>query len=358
MILTIETLFNEPRIINAIIDRTQQTRQDAVHWRRYLTPHESMGTTFATYLGTTSQVVVGTMIDPHSNKPLRKRGGVQKGVGSMGTFGDRFQMDNARMDLLLELIKKYNATPSASALDAIVDFLTDDYREVMLAPMKAIDKMLGDARSRGVYNVNLGDGTSDQVKLPIEKIIATGADLGSFVSWYRELLETQSDKGKNFIAAQMTAKTFQSKVVKSKEFIDTFTLKFGAMDIRPASIVTLEMANQLLAASGIETPIEIVNERVTLADGSTYKSFADDAICLLPQYNLGMLEYYKSIEWTDRVPGKVYTEAEGGAVLISSQRTDEGRFLEYQMNAAPNLALPHKMTIVDVSATIETIQEG
>ncbi len=57
MILTIEQLFNEPRIINAIIDRTLQTRQDTVHWRRYLTPHESMGEAFVTYLGTTSQVV-------------------------------------------------------------------------------------------------------------------------------------------------------------------------------------------------------------------------------------------------------------------------------------------------------------
>lgn len=352
MILSIETLFSDPRIINAIIDRTMQTRQDTVHWRRYLTAHESMGTTFATYLGTTSQVVVGTMIDPHSNKPLRKRRGIQKGVGSIGTFGDRFQMDNARMDLLLELIKKYNGTQSAGALNEIVNFLTDDYREVMLAPMMAIDKMIGDARSRGVYYVNLGNGTSHEIVLPIEKVVATATELGSFVSFYRDLLEAQADKGKTFSAAQMTAKTFQSKIVKSKEFTDTYKLKFGSYDVSPASIVTLEMANALLTASGIETPIEIVSERVTLPDGTTYKSFADDAICLLPQDNLGTLEYYKSIEWTDRVPGKVYTEAENGAVLISSQRTDEGRFLEYQMNAAPNLALPHKMTIVDVSAEL------
>lgn len=351
MILSIETLFNEPRIVNAIIDRTMQTKQDTVHWRRYLTAHESMSTTFATYLGTTSQVVVGTMIDPHSNKPLRKRRGIQKGVGSIGTFGDRFQMDNARMDLLLELIRKFNGTQSHGDLNAIIDFLTDDYREVLLAPMMAIDKMIGDARSRGVYNVNLGNGTSSQITLPIEKIVATGTDLGSFVSWYRDLLESQADKGKTFAAAQMTARTFQNKIVKSKEFTDTYKLKFGSFDVSPASIVTLDMANTLLGASGIETPIELVSERVTLPDGTTYKSFADDAVCLLPQNNLGTLEYYKSIEWTDRVPGKVYTEAEGGAVLVSSERTGEGRFLEYQMNAAPNLSIPNKMTILDVSAT-------
>lgn len=350
MQLTLETLFSEPRIINAVIDRTMQASQDIVHWRRYLTPHESMSTTFATYLGTTSQVIAGTMIDPHSKKPLRQRRGIRKGAGTIGTFGDAFQIDNARLDMLLELIKKYNASQDAAVINEIVDFLMDDWRDVLLAPMFAIDKMVGDARSRGLYQVNLNGGDYEEIKLPVSKVVASSADLGSFVTWYRDLLEDFADKGMTFSVAQITAKTFHNKIVKSKEFVNTFIHRLGAIDINPASVVTVAMANELIKAAGIETPFEIVNERVTLAGGKAYKSFADNAMCLLPQDNLGTLEFYKSDEWSDPVPNRTYTQAESGAVLISSYRTEEGRFLEYQMNAAPNLRLPHKMAIVDLSA--------
>lgn len=355
MILTLEMLFSEPRIMNAIIDRTMQAAQDKIRWKRYLKPHESLTSTFTTFYGTTSQVIIGSMIDAHAKKPLRKRGGIGRGVGSVGTFGDAFQMDEARMDLLLELVKKYNSSSTAiqnAVLNEIVNFLTDDYLELILAPMHAIDKMLGDARSRGVYNVNLAGTEYEQIALPIENITASSADLGSFVTWYRNFLEEQADKGKTFKAAQMTALTFLNKVVKSKEFVNTFILKRGAMDINPTSVVTLDMANELISAVGIETPLEIVSERVTLPDGTTYKSFADNVISMLPQDNLGTLEFYKSLRWTDPVPGKVYTQAEGGMVLVSSANTEEGRFLDYQMNAAPNIALPHKMTIIDVSAPL------
>lgn len=349
MQLTLETLFSEPRIINAVIDRTMQARQDTIHWKRYLTPHESMATTFATYLGTTSQVIAGSMIDPHSKKPLRQRRGIRKGAGTIGTFGDAFQIDNARLDLLLELVKKYNGSQDAAILNEIVDFLMDDWRDVLLAPMFAIDKMIGDARSRGIYQVNLNGGEYEEINLPVMKVTPTSQDLGSFVTWYRDQLEAFADKGMSFTVAQLTAKTFHNKIVKSKEFVNTFILKRGALDINPASVVTVDMANELIRAAGIDVPFEIVNERVTLPGGKSYKSFADNAMCLLPQDNLGTLEFYKSDEWSDPVPNRTYTQAEGGAVLISSYRTEEGRFLEYQANMAPNLRLPHKMAIVDLS---------
>jgi hypothetical protein len=228
----------------------------------------------------------------------------------------------------------------------------DDYREILLAPMHAIDKMLGDARSRGKFFVNLGESDQyEEITLPIEKITATGTDLGLFVTWYRNLLEAQADKGKTFKVAQMTASTFINKIVKSKEFVNTFILKRGAMDINPSSVVTVDMANELLRAVGIETLIEIVSERVTMPKGDTYKSFADNVISLLPQDNLGSLEFYKSIRWSKPVPNRTYTQAEGGLLLISSYDSEEGQFLDYQMNCAPNISLPHKMTIIDVSAT-------
>ena len=35
MTLTIQTLFNEPAIVGAVINRVLQTRKDAIYWQQY-----------------------------------------------------------------------------------------------------------------------------------------------------------------------------------------------------------------------------------------------------------------------------------------------------------------------------------
>ncbi len=102
--------------------------------------------------------------------------------------------------------------------------------------------------------------------------------------------------------------------------------------------------------AGINAKIEIDDQLLANADGSVTNAFADNAIALLPSLNLGTLEYYKDSDWTDPVGNIDYTQAHSGAVLIGSERTKEGRFLEYKMNAAPNLLQPEKMAIITLPA--------
>lgn len=352
MLLTIDLLLSNPDIMKSIIDRTMQVHYDKVHWKRYLKAHESDSPTFKMAMGVVSRVIVGTMIDSYANKPLRGRKNIGSGVGEVGSFGDAFQMDNYRLDELLKLIKKFNklATKEQNTMiNEIVDFLVDDFRQIYLAPMLAIDKMIGDARSRGKYIVNINGSEAREIELPVNRFVPEKEDKDHIVSYISDKIEDLKDLGIYPTAIQMTRKTFRNRVVKSPEFVNRYKLKFDSMDIDPASIITVEMVNKLLTASDVDIPIEIVDERVELPSGEIYKSFADDKICFLPGDDLGLLEYYKSNEWSDPVPGKNYTQAENGMLLVSSQRTEEGRFLDYFMNSAPNLSAPKKISIVDLS---------
>ena len=36
MMLTIHTLFNDPNIVNAVIQRVLKTRKDTIYWQQYL----------------------------------------------------------------------------------------------------------------------------------------------------------------------------------------------------------------------------------------------------------------------------------------------------------------------------------
>lgn len=349
MLISIDLLLGNPDITKAVIDRASQVNLNRIHWKRYLKLHESSSPTFKMAVGVVSRTVAGTMIDSYANKPLRKRKNIGAGTGEVGSFGDAFQLDNYRLDQMLLLIKKFNSlnnTDQESMIEEIVDFLVDDYSQVYLAPMLALDKMIGDARSRGKYLVNINNGETREIDLPVRHFNPTSEDKDHFVSYLTDLIEDLNDLGIYPTAMQMTSKTFRKKFVDGTDFKNNYTLKFGSMEVNNAPLVTRDMANRLLEACDIPVPIEIVDERVELPGGNIYKSFADDAICLLPSDNLGTMEFYKSNEWEDRVPTKNYSEAEGGMVLISSQRTDEGRFLDYFMNAAPNLSAPNKLSII------------
>lgn len=350
MLLTIDLLLGNPDIAKAVIDRTMQVNFDQVYWKRYLKAHESKSPTFKMAMGVYSRTVVGTMIDSYANKPLRKRKNMGMGTGEVGSFGDAFQIDNYRLDQLLLLIKKFNSLKTdadqSAMIEEIVDFLVDDWKQVYLAPMLAINKMISDARSRGKYIVSINNGEAREITLPVREFTPDLEAKSHFMTYLTELIEDLKDLGINPTAMQMTPRTFRRKFIDGTDLKGTYTMKFGSFNANETKGISKDMANQLLEAYDIPVPIELVDERLELPDGKIYKGFADDAICLLPGDNLGTCEFYKSNEWEDRVPTKTYTEAENGMVLISSQRTDEGRFLDYFMNAAPNLANPSKISII------------
>ena len=174
MVFTLETLFKDSMVVKAIIDRVMQTMLDTIFWKRYLDFEETKSRTFKTYLGTVTGVTMGSVIDRNSNKPLRERKDLGSGVGMVAYLGNRYQMDNDRLDMLKSLIDKYNTAKTADqvqALNAIIEYITDDLRQCLLAPHKRMDYVLGQLRSTGkasITNSNNRDGVEVMdIELPI-----------------------------------------------------------------------------------------------------------------------------------------------------------------------------------------------
>ena len=160
MKLTLEVLFNDPNVVKAVIDRSVATQQDEIFWKRYLDFEETKSRVFKTYLGTVTGVTAGSVIDRNSNKPLRERKSLGSGYGEVAYLGDRYQMDNDRLDMIKSLIDKFNSARSAdqaSAMNAIIDYIVDDVRQIRLAPHKRMDIVVGDLRSNGKASVTLAD---------------------------------------------------------------------------------------------------------------------------------------------------------------------------------------------------------
>ena len=61
MMLTIHTLFNDPNIVNAVIQRVLQTRKDTIYWQQYLDFRRTTTRVFKDYIGQVTGVMAGSI---------------------------------------------------------------------------------------------------------------------------------------------------------------------------------------------------------------------------------------------------------------------------------------------------------
>lgn len=355
MKLTFDTLFSDPLIVKAVIDRTQAVQKDPIFWQRYLRFEETKSRTFKTYFGTQTGVRMGSIIGKDSKKPLRARTSVGSGYGEVAPLGDKYQLDNDRLDMIRQLIDKFNAQNNLENINAIVDFIFDDYRQVALAPHKRMDKIVGDLRSTGKASVKVADNPRGieliDITLPVVEHEIPVAQKASLITYLQSYIQGKKATMGTFSVMEMNQKTFNTKVKASDEFKTMYTQILGSSELLiGGGILTEKMANELLTGIGLP-PIRIVEEYVEKPDGTSVNTFADDRISLLQSDALGKMKWHQPYEATDPVPGKAYTTLAGGQ-FISTQRTEEGRFIEYGCEWIPDFSAPNKILILDTSKLV------
>lgn len=354
MYLTIQILLNDPGVVKAVIDRVQALRLDQIFWKKHLDFEETKSRVFKTYLGTVTGVVAGSVIDRNSNKPLRERKSLGSGYGEVAYMGDRYQMDNDRLDMLQELINKFNQakTPDQrAALDDIINYIVDDMRQVLLAPHKRMDIVDGDLRSDGKASVKVDDNPQGiellEMELPVHRITPQVSDKLNFVRYLMEKTVELRTKFGMFVSMEMSRKTFINSIIGSKDFGEFYKQSFDSKEVQlSAGLMSSEMATTIFRGLGLP-PIVINEDLVELSDGTFKQVFKDNRISLFTTPKQGKMRWHTPYEITDPVPGKTYTRSEGG-MYISNIRTDEGRFMEYGAEWIPEFTSPNKIVIFDL----------
>ncbi len=354
MQLTLNTLFNDSLVIKAVIDRVNQIELDTVYWKRHLKFQQTNSRLFKTYLGAVTGVKMGSVIDRNSGKPIRTRKSLGSGVGEVAFLGNSYQLDNDRLDNIQSLIDKFNGAGEGqpAVMNEIIEFLADDLRQVTLAPHKRMDYIVGQLRSTGSATVNYSnneDGVELQtLTLPVVKYTPDSSNADKIVAYIKEKVEALAPTVGRFAVMEMTRTTFNTRIVASDEFKDIYKMVLGSSEIAVnQGLITDAMANNLLTGIGLPA-IRIVEEYLLQEDGTPVNAFADDRIAFYQSDDLGKMMWHTPYEATDPVPTKTYNNLEGGH-FISTQRTDEGRFIEYGAEWIPNFTAPNKIMIIDCS---------
>lgn len=355
MNLTIQTLFSDPMIVNAVIDRVLQTRQDRIYWQQYGSFLETKTRVFKTYLGTVTGVMAGSIIGKNDQKPIRERRSLGSGYTEIAYLGDRYQMDIERLSQLQDILDKFNAANTAdqrTILNEIIDFIYDDYRQILLAPHKRMDIVTGELLMTGKAKVHLADNKENiellDIDLPFKFLKPEVAVRTTFISYLKEQIEALEAKYGVFSKMIMSRGTFNKNIVGSKEFGETFKMILGSNQFYVSGgLITSQMASSVFSGIGLPT-IEIKEDYVENQNGENVQIYADDRITLLQSDNVMRMRHHRPYVMTDPVPGRNYSQSEG-QMSICNYRDEEGRYMEYTAEWIPEFIAPNKIVNIDLS---------
>lgn len=366
MMLTIETLFNDPNIVSAVINRVQQTRTDVIYWQQYLDFKRTTTRVFKDYIGTVTGVMAGSINSRYGEKPIRERRNIGSGYGEIAYLGDRYQISIDRLSELQDLIDKYNVAKPAdqnTALKEIVDFIYDDFRQILLAAHKRMDLIVGSLIMTGKATVKNKDKRADvnapdllDIELPFKFITPEVAVKDKFISYLQTQLNQLKAVYGVFAKMIMTRGTFVKNIVGSPELGDKFKMILGQREmLASANLITSDLASQVFTGIGLPA-IEIKEDYVIDQQGINQQVYADDRITLLQQDKIGHMRFHTPYEATDPIPGRTYSKSDG-EMLISQVRDNNGRYLEYTAEWIPQIANPNRMVNIDL-AVMNEIEEG
>lgn len=259
MNLTIQTLFTDPAIVKAIIDRVLQMRLDTIYWKQYGDFLETKTRVFKTYLGTVTGVVAGSIIGKNDQKPLRERRSLGSGYTEIAYLGDRYQMDIERLSQLQDIIDKFNVANTAeqsTILQEIIDFIVDDYRQILLAPHKRMDIVVPGLLMTGKAQVHLADNKENiellDIELPFHFLTPEAAVKDKFISYLQQEIQKLKAKYGVFSKMIMSRGTFMKNIVGASDFGDKFKMILGEREFMVnAGLVTDQMASSVFTGIGL-----------------------------------------------------------------------------------------------------------
>jgi hypothetical protein len=353
--LTIQTLFTDPAIMAAVIDRVLQTKLDTIYWKQYGSFLETKTRVFKTYLGTVTGVVAGSIIGKNDQKPLRERRSLGSGYTEIAYLGDRYQMDIDRLSQLQDIIDKFNEANTAdqkNVLQEIIDFIFDDYRQVLLAPHKRMDIVVGELLMTGKSTVNLADNKEGisllDIELPFKYLTPEASDKSKFISYLQSQIEALKAKYGVFSKMIMSRSTFNKNIIGCSEFGESFKMILGNNQFYiNGGLITSDMASSVFSGIGLPT-IEIKEDYVENQNGENVQVYADDRITLLQSDNVLRMRHHQPYVATDPVPGRTYSSGEG-QMSICNYRDEEGRYMEYTAEWIPEFVAPNKIVNIDLS---------
>lgn len=300
------------------------------------------------YLAETQAAIVGSVIEKNAEKPIHGMPSAKELVGTIGRMGDKWQMDNDRLDQYYYLQGRYNDKASDPAAigfnektekEKLIKFLFEPFEVAAIAPHKRLDMLYFEGLFQGTQTVSRSNNGKANVSYTYPlgvttfsaKVAAWGNATATPIDDIQDVVDYCEAHGKEVRRIRMSKKTFR-KMSKSDQFIKAFTLKLGKVDVKPAAI-SVDDVNAYLESISLPTITVEKNRFAKLADGADTNLTPDDRVVFQCAERVAVMKIADPLEAIDKLPNKVYSSVDDN--LVGHWRGEGGRFYDYEMWATP-----------------------
>jgi hypothetical protein len=337
----------EPKFFDAFIQDNMKLSTYTAEWKNEMpAPEYCASKAYQAYLAEYSAAIVGSVIDKNGEKPVHTMPTAGELIGSIGRFGDKWQMDNDYLDQFWYLegryhdrYANYNDSQRVTEWEKLVTFLFKPFEIAVIAPQKRVDMLYFEGLFQGTQTVSKTNNAKGHVSYtyPIGvKSFGTVADewgktTSTPIEDIQQIVDYASSKGKTVQKIRMSKNTFRL-MCKSSEILAAFTLKLNKLDVKPSAVSVNDVNTYL--ESLLLPVITIEKDRfATLPNDTSVNLTPDNRVVFQCAPQVAVLKVADALENIDPLPNKTYSTYDDN--LVGYWRNDTGRFTDYEMWAQP-----------------------
>lgn len=339
----------DPKSFQTYIDVNMKTSTYKALWKNEIKQIDYCGAkVYQANLAEYTAAMAGSVIAKNAAKPVHHIPDFGQLTGSIGRYGDEWELDNDYLDQMHQLEgryrdvsgRNYTQTQLNEQYDKLIAYSFRPFERAVIAPHKRLDMLYFEGLYKGTQTVSRTNNAKANVSytfdLGIKQLTVTtnwGEDASTPFTDIKMLKDEAKKKGRKILKLRMSENTFY-KMCKAKEIKDTFKLNLGAIQLNPAvPMLTTEQINTYLRSILLPT-IQIDEDQfVTLPDGSTVNLIADDRVVAQCADMVAVMKISDPLELADPIPQRSYSSHDDN--LVGYWRDNTGYHVNYDMWAQP-----------------------
>lgn len=309
---------------------------------------------FSELRNASANLIMGSVIEKNADKPIQELPNFGKISGSLGRMGDRFQWDNDKLERYLAMERRLRRDlqngriPESNRIQSMQPVARNlfevGFKMAAYAPHLRLDHLWFQGYTLGEISITLDNNPKGvQYSFPTgvkKRLLPASAPAIWGQPTATPLMDIKAEVnrlngiGKRVTSIEMNTATL-NKMVVSNAIVQTFTINNGNRgNVKGGSLIGVDVINTHLQINGLPT-ITLKDNFILNPDRqSSNNSFEDDRVVFITNNAVkGKVLFTDPLEAEDPHPNKVYSYYREN--LLSQYRTEQGRFIEYEMFALP-----------------------
>ena len=339
----------DPKSFQSYIDKSMKTSTYKALWKDEIKDVEYCAAkVYMANLAEYAAAMVGSVIAQNAEKPVHHMPDFGQLTGSIGRYGDEWELDNNYLEQMHQLEGRYRDAEGRdytqeqlnAQYDKLIELSFRPFERAVIAPHKRLDMLYYEGLYTGKQTVSRANNAKANVSytfdLGIKELSVTnnwGTETATPIADIMMLKDEATKKGRKIMKLRMSENTFY-KMCKAKEIKDTFKLNLGTVQINPAvPMLTVDQVNTYLRTVLLPAIQIDENQFVTLADGSTVNLIVNDRVVAQCADTVAIMKISDPLELVDPIPNVSYSSHDDN--LVGYWRDKTGYHVNYDMWAQP-----------------------